>query len=153
MRRFILSILIITLSANILYAQDIEGLTLEECLTLALNNHPSLRRAKSSVRDIAAQLESIRASNRATLNLTGSARYNGDFDYRDNGYNSEAVSLTLSKTLYDTGRNRLQQEIRKESLKGSQETERNTQITVAANAKRAYYDLVLKYLNLDVERE
>ena len=155
MRKFIFSILLlfITLSANILYAQDIEGLTLEECLTLALNNHPSLKRAKSSVRDMSAQLESIRASNRATLGLTGSARYNGDFDYWEDRYNSETASITLSKTLYDTGRNRLQQEIRKESLKGSQETERNTQVSVAANAKRAYYDLVLKYLNLDVERE
>ena len=155
MRRLFLflSILIITLSANYLYAQDLEGLSLEECLTLALNNHPSLKRSQSSTRDIAAQLEAIRAANRATLSLTGSARYNGDFDYWEDRYNNETASLTLSKTLYDTGRNRLQQEIRKESLKGAQETERNTQVTVAANAKRAYYDLVLKYLNLNVERE
>ena len=153
MRKIFLSVLIITLSANILHAQDIEALSLEECLTLALNNHPSLRRAQSSTKDMAAQLESLRASNRLKLDLSGSARYNGDYDYWDNRYHTETVSFTASKLLYDTGRNKLQQDIRTESLKGSQETERNTQVTVAANAKKAYYDLLLKVLNRDVERE
>lgn len=153
MRKLFLTILIIIVTTNHIYAQDLIGLSLEECLSLALANHPSLKRAKSSTRDIAAQLEALRANKRVTLGLTGSARYNGDYDYWDDRYHNETVSLTASKLLYDTGRNRLQQEIRAESLKGSLETERNTQITVAANAKRAYYDLVLKLLNRDVERE
>ena len=153
MRKIFLAILIITLSANILPAQDIESLTLQECLTLALNNHPSLKRAQSSTQDIAAQLESLRAANRVKADISGSARYNGNYDYWDDRYHSETLSLTFSKLLYDTGRNRLQQDIRAESLKGSEETERNTQITVAATAKKAYYDLVLKFLNRDVERE
>lgn len=135
------------------HAQDLAGLSLEECLTLALLNHPSLTRAKASTRDIAAQLESLKAAKRVTVSLTGSARYTGDYDYWDDHSHSETLSLNASKLLYDTGRNRLQQEIRTESLLGSRETERNTMVTVAANAKRAYYDLVLKMLNRDVERE
>ena len=133
--------------------EELSGLSLEECLTLALTNHPSLRKSKAATRDIAAQLESIRAQKRLTLELTGSTRYSGTYDYWDDRYHNESLSLTASKLLYDTGRNKLQQEIRIESLKGSRETERNTQITVAANAKKAYYDLVLKFLNRDVEQE
>lgn len=157
MRRFLLSItLTLTLLCTNLYAQDISGLSglsLEECLTLALLNHPSLTKAKASTKDIAAQLEALRANNRITVSITGSARYNGDYDYWDDRYHTETISITAQKLLYDTGRNKLQQEIRTESLKGSRESERNTMVTVAANAKRAYYDLVLKMLNRDVERE
>ena len=153
MRRIVLILLTLFLLTNTSYAQDISGLSIEECLELALMNHPSLKRAKSSIKDLEAQLESLRANNRITVGLTGSTRYDGDYDDWDNKERSDSVSLTASKLLYDTGRNKLQREIRRESILGSQETERNTQVTVAANAKRAYYDLVLKFLNRDVERE
>ena len=135
------------------YSQDISGLSIEECLTLALTNHPSLTRAKASTRSIAAQLEALRANDRVTVSLTGSARYSGTYDYWDDKAHTETISVTAQKLLYDTGRNRLQKAIRTESLLGSQETERNTMVSVAANAKKAYYDLVLKILNRDVERE
>ena len=135
------------------YSQDISGLSLEECLTLALLNHPSLTRAKASTKNIAAQLDALRAKDRVTVSLTGSIRQNGTYDRWDDKSHTENISLTASKLLYDTGRSRLQQEITGESLKGSRESERNTMVTVAANAKRAYYDLVLKMLNRDVERE
>ena len=155
MRRIFLTLLLIfsLMPANISHTQEISGLSLEECLELALMNHPSLKRAKSSTKDLTAQLESLRANNRVTVGLTGSTRYDGDYDAWENRERSDNVSLTASKLIYDTGRNKLQKEIKGESIKGSQETERNTQVTVAANAKRAYYDLVLKFLNRDVERE
>ena len=145
--------LLIMLMCPAAYSQDISGLSLEECLTLALLNHPSLTKAKASTRDIASQLEALRASKRVTVSLTGSARYNGDYDHWDDKYHTETVSITASKLLYDTGRNRLQQEIRTESLNGARENERSTMVSVAANAKKAYYDLVLKILNRDVEQE
>ena len=153
MRKIYITLLLLLLFRPAAYCQDISGLSIEECLTLALLNHPSLTKAKASTRDIAAQLEALRANKRVTVSLTGSARYNGDYDYWDDRYHSETVSITAQKLLYDTGRNRLQQEIRTESLKGARESERNTMVSVAANAKRAYYDLVLKMLNRDVERE
>ena len=155
MRRLLLfaTLLFLTLSSTTSNAQDLAGLSLEECLTLALLNHPSLAKAKASTRNLAAQLEALKANDRVTVSLTGSARYSGTYDAWDDRSDTETVSLTASKLLYDTGRNRLQKEIRSESLKGGQESERSTMVSVAANAKRAYYDLVLKMLNRDVERE
>ncbi|MBQ7220129.1 MAG: TolC family protein [Synergistaceae bacterium] len=153
MRKISITLTLLLLLCPAAYSQDVSGLSLEECLTLALLNHPSLTKAKASTRDIAAQLESLRAAKRVTVSLTGSARYNGDYDYWDDRYHTETLSLTASKLLYDTGRNKLQQDIRRESLQGSRESERNTMVSVAANAKRAYYDLVLKILNRDVEQE
>lgn len=148
-----LAVSIISSSLCLANTEDISGLSLEECITLALTNHPSLRRSRASTRDLVSQLEQLRAANRVTVGLTGSVRYDGNYEEWDDRYHSETVSITASKLLYDTGRNRLQQEIRSESIKGSQETERNTQIAIAANAKRAYYDLVLKFLNREVEQE
>ncbi|MBQ9404945.1 MAG: TolC family protein [Synergistaceae bacterium] len=159
-----IAILLLSLDTGILFAQDINlnqvnqepelsGLSIDECLTLALTNHPSLRKSKAATKDMAAQLEAIRARKRLTLELTGSARFSGTYDYWDDKAHNESLALNASKLLYDTGRNRLQQEIQYENLLGSQESERNTRITVAANAKKAYYDLVLKFLNRDVERE
>ncbi|MBR0076729.1 MAG: TolC family protein, partial [Synergistaceae bacterium] len=154
MRKILICVLILLISCNVLHAEeDLTGLSLEECLELALINHPSLRRAKSSTRDIKAQLESLKANDRVKITLTGSANYSGTYQYWDDRTHAENLSINATKLLYDTGKNKLQKQIRNESLQGSIETERNTQITVAANAKRAYYDLVLKLLNRDVERE
>lgn len=153
MRKIFLSLVFLLILINFSYAQNISGLSIEECLTLALTNHPSLRRAKSSTRNVMTQLERTKAANRVTVGLTGSARYNGNYDDADNNNHNESLSVTASKLLYDTGRNRLQREIDIESINSSLETEKDTQITVAANAKKAYYDLVLKILNRDVERE
>lgn len=157
MRRFIFFSLILAFiisSCSHSYSQtDIDGLTLEECITLALANHPSLRSAKSSTRDFRAQLESVRASNRVKVNLSGSLTHSGTFERGDDRNNSSTLRLEASKTLYDTGRNRLKREMAEESIKGSLESERQTEIQVAANAKRAYYALVLRFLNRDVARE
>ena len=149
-------LLLLTLCTNS-HAQvisgDVSGLSLEECILLALTNHPSLTKAHNATRSIAAQLETLRAAMRVKADVSGSLRYNGDYDNWDSRNLSETLSITATKLLYDTGRNKLQQQIRLESLMGSEETARSTQVTVAANAKRAYYDLVLKLLNRDVERE
>ncbi len=133
--------------------QRLENLSIQECLNLALENHPSLRKAKGSTRAAAAQLEQAKVKNRATLSATGSLRYDGNYEKWDDRYHSQSAGVTASKLLYDTGRNKLQQEIQNQSLKSAKENERGTQVSVAAAAKRAYYDLMLKILNRDVERE
>ena len=128
-------------------------LLLEECLMLSLNNHPSLRKSKASTQDIAAQLEALRAATRVKVSITGSVRYNGDLEYWDERYHNQTLSITASQLLYDNSRNKIQRQIRTESLIGSQETHRNTMITVVAEAKRKYYDLVLKFLDRDLQQE
>lgn len=157
MRRIFLSLTLILLSLTASYAQnispDISGLSLEECLILSLNNHPSLRKTKASAKDIEAQIESLRASTRVKVTLTGSARYNGDYDYWTDNYHNESVTLNATKLLYDNSRNKIQRQIRAENLSASHETHRNTMISVTAEAKRKYYDLVLEFLDRDLQQE
>ena len=153
MRRIFLTLSIILLLCPPSYSQDISGLSLEECLMLSLSNHPSLRKSKASTQDIAAQLEALRAATRVKVSITGSVRYNGDLEYWDERYHNQTLSITASQLLYDNSRNKIQRQIRTESLIGSQETHRNTMITVVAEAKRKYYDLVLKFLDRDLQQE
>ena len=129
------------------------ALSLEECLTLALENHPSLRGAKGATRAAEAALEQVKVNNRLTVTATGGVNYDGDYEDWDDRYHSESARVTASKLLYDTGRNRIQKEMQAETVKGNRENERKTRVSVAAGAKRAYYTLVLKILNRDVERE
>ena len=157
MRGIFLTLTLILLSFTATYAQnispDISGLSLEECLILSLNNHPSLRKTKASAKDIEAQIESLRAAKRVKVNLTGSARYNGDYDYFSDNYHNESITLSATQLIYDNSRNKIQQQIKAENLKASHETHIRTMTTVTAEAKRKYYDLVLKFLDRDLQQE
>ena len=155
MKRIIILFLIIFCASSCFAADSVPvaGLSLEECLTIALTNHPSLRKSKGQVRAAKALLEQTKAANRVKVNLSGRTSVAGDYGYWDSRSSSGNLSLNISKILYDTGVNRLNQEIQGENLKLVLENERANLITVAADAKRAYYDLVLKILNLEIERE
>ena len=157
MRGIFLTLTLILLSFTASYAQnispDISGLSLEECLILSLNNHPSLRKTKASAKDIEAQIESLRAAKRVKVTLTGTARYNGDYDYFSNNYHNESITLSATQLIYDNSRNKIQHQIKSENLKASRETHQRTMTTVTAEAKRKYYDLVLKFLDRDLQQE
>lgn len=151
MKKFILILLIIFVSSSC-YGDE-NGLSLEECLNIALNNHPSLRKSKAITRAARASLEQVKSSNRVKVNLSSRTNFAGDYKDWDSHYSSQNFGISATKTLYDTGVNRLNREIQNENINSSLQSERQTQIDVAANAKKAYYDLVLKILNRDVARE
>lgn len=127
--------------------------SVEECLRIALENHPSLKKNKIATRGARTELERIKSSNRVKVNLTGRAGYDGDYEDSDSRYHSESLAITASKTLYDTGIHKLNREIQNQNITAAIEQELITQISVASTAKKAYYDLVLKILNRDVELE
>lgn len=153
---FTLSIILFSFTATASYAQnispDITALTLEECLILSLNNHHSLRKTKASAKDIEAQIEALKATQRLKVILTGSAHYNGDYDYWHDNYHNEALNLSATKLIYDN-RKPVQHKARAANLKASHETHRSTMISVTAETKRKYYDVVLKFLDRDLQRE
>lgn len=134
-------------------SSDVNALSLEECLNIALTNHPSLKKSKGAVRASRASLEQVKSSNRVKVNLTARTNLAGDYKTWDSHSASQTLGISATKTLYDTNVNKLNREISLESLSGVLESGRQTQINVAAEAKKAYYDLVLKILNRDVERE
>ena len=155
MKKIILILLIAFYSSNSFAFEsgDVSGLSLEECLSMALTNHPSLKKSKAATKGAYASLEQIKSSNRVKVSMSGRTSFAGDYKDWDSRYHSEGLSITASKTLYDTGVNKLNRKIQNENIESSIDNERLTQLNVAANAKKAYYDLVLKILNADVEHE
>ena len=156
MKKIIFALLIIFCINNSAFANesgDITNLSLQDCLNIALNNHPSLKKSKGSVKSARALIEQTKATNRVKVSATARTGLNGDYQYWDDRYHSGTLSITASKIIYDTNVNKLNLEIQNENLAGVLESERQTQLDVAANAKKAYYDLVLKILARDVERE
>ena len=134
-------------------SKDIQALSLQECLTVALTNHPSLKKSQGAIKAAEASINQTKASNKIKVNATARTGLNGDYQFWDDRSYSGSLSLTISKILYDTNVNKLNIEIGNENLFGIQESERQTRLNVAANAKKAYYDLVLKILARDVEKE
>lgn len=130
-----------------------ETLSIEECIAVSLAENPSIKSAKGALRLQTAQFEGLRVNDRVTVGFSASGRHNGNLEDANERTNGSSASLTASKTLYDTGRNRLRKEIQRESVLGALEDERLARTEVAADAKRAYYSLVLKLMNRDVERE
>ena len=128
-------------------------LSLEDCLAVALETHPSLMGAAGRRLGAETTLETLRVNDRVTVSATGAVRYNGSLDDTDDRYHSESAGITASKLLYDTGKNRLRKEAQKETIQGMKENERYTRVSVAASVKRAYFKLVLSILNQGVETE
>ena len=156
MKKIIFALLIIFCINNSAFANesgDITNLSLQDCLNIALNNHPSLKKSKGSVKSARALIEQTKATNRVKVSATARTGLNGDYQYWDDRYHSGTLSITASKIIYDTNVNKLNLEIQNENLAGVLESGRQAQLDVAANAKKAYYDLVLKILARDVERE
>ena len=155
MRKIFFALLILILNFNFASAEELNlnNLSIQDCLNIALANHPTLRNAKGGTRAAAAQLEQVKANNRATLSASGSLSYNGNYEEWSDRYHSQSAGVTASKLLFDNNKNKLQQEIQKLNLTNSRENEREKRVSIAAAAKRAYYDLVLKILNRDVELE
>ncbi|MBR1486697.1 MAG: TolC family protein, partial [Synergistaceae bacterium] len=158
MKKFFLVLLLLTFSASSAFgleneSQDVKALSLQDCLTIALTNHPSLKKSKGAIKAAEAAINQTKSTNRVKVSATARTGLNGDYQFWDDRYHSGSLSLTISKILYDTNVNKLNIQIGNENLYGVQESERQTQLDVAANAKKAYYDLVLKILARDVEKE
>ena len=127
MKKIFIALLMIFCLNNLAFAnesQDVTNLSLQDCLNIALNNHPSLKKSKGAVKSAQALIEQTKSTNRVKVSATARTGLNGDYQYWDDRYHSGALSLTASKTLYDTNVNKLNIEIQNENLQGVLESER-----------------------------
>ena len=126
-----------------------QALSLQECIEIALANHPSLKEAAGAVQEQEARLESLKVNDRATVSTGASYGYSDSSS--GSAENSYSVSATGTKTLYDSGKNRLSKSAQKLAILQADEGEADTRLSVLTGVKRAYYDLLLADKNLEVE--
>jgi len=115
-------------------------LTLEECLLLAEEHHPSLEEARASLNAQRARLEGVKAGNALTGSLSAST---GRGTGADQSY---STSLTVTKLLSDSGKNALEQRSQGLNIDTASESEREAILTVRKGVKDAYYFLLLNGL-------
>lgn len=122
-------------------------LSLEECLALAEANHPALEEARAMIDGEKARLGQVRTSNavKGDASLSVSASSGGNESY--------STSFTVSKLVYDSGRNTLQRKRQTLSLDSASESAREAVLSVRTAVKTAYYDLLLAERKRDQAKE
>ncbi|MGM0599417.1 MAG: TolC family protein [Candidatus Rifleibacteriota bacterium] len=135
-------ILTLILSASSLLAADKKDLwTLSDCLTYALENHPQIKIAKTSIDGQKASLKQSKAYWDPRLDLSAG------FNRRkvESGFTTDAMvdstseSLGVKKIISDSGKNRFEQESLKKQLKAARAQYSNGLIEIAASVKKAFY--------------
>jgi outer membrane protein len=130
--------------------------TLDQCVALALQYHPSLMGGRESVLASKARVEQALAAYYPQINLNGSyntSTYNfsssritsnqpGQGSHSWTFYDVYSMGPNLSMTLYDFGRTSNNVKINRENVKASEETLTNTRQTVVFNVKQAYFSVL-----------
>jgi TolC family type I secretion outer membrane protein len=126
-----------------------ERLTVQQAVTLALENHPSLRVAEAGVRTSSAVLTQAQASYYPSLNITGSASrtdgafvFNPSFPPRNQTYNNYSTALAIQQTLYDFGRTHGRVSANDQLVEASTMDYEATRNAVIANVQIAYFAVV-----------
>lgn len=151
MRRIVLALAAVfsfLLAPWVMEARDVPApLSLEECLAVAEANHPALEEARATIDGEKARLGQIRTSNavKGDASLSVSASSGGNESY--------STSFTVSKLVYDSGRNTLQRKRQTLSLDSASESARGVVLSVRTAVKTAYYDLLLAERRLDQAEE
>ena len=119
---------------------EVPVLTLEECLTIAETNHPSVAGAEAQVAAGRGRLSQILAADRPEISATASTARNGS-DYGDS--TNHSVGATASLKIFDAKRNKYTADAQRNTLSATEEEGRKTVLDVRANVKSSYMALLL----------
>lgn len=138
-------------------------LTLEQCTTLALKYHPSLRANQAAIEASKAKVELALAAYYPQINFTTSYT-NGTSNFSGSGplrtgirswtfYDTYSLGPALSQNIYDFGRTKNTVAISRENVKVNEEDLAITKQTVILNVKQAYFDVLQKLRLIKVAEE
>ncbi|MFI5252148.1 MAG: TolC family protein [Bacteroidota bacterium] len=112
--RFI-SFIIILYSGTLVFAQqsntNLESLSIQQAVALALENHPALRAAEAGVRNASAGLTQAKSAYYPSITSTGSYQrtdgafvFNPDIAPRNQTYDTYSEALSINETIFDFGK-------------------------------------------------
>jgi outer membrane protein len=126
---------------------------LEQCISIALEKHPSIKASAGSIKAYESKVGQAKANYYPQVSLsTGyqrvgpSSSYNGSTD----PYNQYSASVDLGVTLFDFGKTSTQVAIQDLSLNASKADYDDVVTQVVLNVKNAYYNLLQGERNRDV---
>lgn len=113
--------------------------TLEDCLKYGVSMHPQIKIAASTVAANKARLLQSRAGHDPQLSLRASWQHSKNEAPARPSTDSTSESLTLAKTLYDSGQRQLSEKSAGESLAAAKARYESILTDVAANIKAAFF--------------
>ncbi|MDO5562340.1 MAG: TolC family protein [Synergistaceae bacterium] len=139
MRKILLVLTAAAIMAQITPLYAAEPLTLDECISAALAKHPDLAQAAAKYDSQKASISQKAASGRLQGSVGASyTRANGSFSNDNGDYGSNA---TLSQSIYDGGKRRLDVAGAKLNTAAASEDYSEAVNTVVADVSTAYYGL------------
>lgn len=121
--------------------------TLEECLRLAVEQHPALEEARASLDAQLSKLDQVKAATAFSGGLSASTSEQTGTDQ------SWSASFTVTKLLSDSGKNALERRSQEMAIDAASESQRESIMTVRKGVKDAYYSLLLSRLKRDQAEE
>ena len=129
------------------YPSEAAAMSLDECLALAMEQHPALEGARASLGAQSARLDQVRAANALTASITAStSRQTG----AEQGW---STAFTATKLLSDSGRNELERQNQGLAIGLAEESLRDVALSVRKGVKDAYFALLLCGLKRDQAAE
>jgi outer membrane protein len=155
--KIILMILLISfLSLNAKAADQAAGdsvYSLEQCIAIALEKHPSLRASTGSIKASESRMGQAKAGYYPQLNLSSGYQRIGPASSSDvtlDPYNQYSAGVNLGMTLFDFGKTSTQVDVQRLGVHASRADYENIQAQVVQNVKNAYYNLLQTQRNRNV---
>lgn len=125
-------------------------LSLQDCIDIAVLNHPSIAGAASAIATQEGRVSQSAVGDRLTVSGSASTSRVGT---RNGDNASYSVGATTSVKLFDAGRNKYSVDAAKKTLEATKEDARQTLLDVRSSVKTAYMNLLLNMETEDQRRQ
>lgn len=154
-----LLVLLLIMSGKSLPAEDTiqkgDVLTLQQCVDIALKNHPAINAAAGTIRQSESKIGQARAGYYPQINIqSGYSRIGqAPTSLRSNPYNYYSNSLNLNQTLFDFGKTSSSVDIQILTKQSAEADFQNTAASLVLGVKEAYYSFLKAKMSEIVAKE
>ena len=125
--------------------------TLEDCITVALNNRPDLAQAKASVDIAKTNIKIAESGNKLTVAATASEKWN-DSDFPGTENNTWAIGISANYNLFDAGLTKAQVKGAGSELTKATEQLRQAKDGVQLEVRQAYLNMLEAEKRIDTSK-
>lgn len=157
--KILISFLLIFFFGQGAWAGDVikkdETLTLQQCIVIALKNHPSLTSASSTIKQAESKIGQVRSGYYPQITFqSGYSRVGPEpTSLRSDPYNRYTNTLGLNQTLFDFGKTWTQVDIASLNKESTDADFKNVTATIILGVKEAYYNFLKSKMSATVALE
>lgn len=154
-----LLVLLLIMSGKSLPAEDTiqkgDVLTLQQCVDIALKNHPAINAAAGTIRQSESKIGQARAGYYPQINIQSDYSRIGQAptSLRSDPYNYYSNSLNLNQTLFDFGKTSSSVDIQILTKQSAEADFQNTAASLVLGVKEAYYSFLKAKMSEIVAKE